>query len=113
MPAVTLWLFIAGGAALASTGPALPASQAELRNRHPITIGWLVLAVAPLLVGGSYLRLQASGQALVAGHCVQARQSAFSSISLLAVRPEAYSIISVCSSILLMVLTHYMTECNG
>ncbi len=96
MPAVTLWLFVAGGAALASTVQRAPKAQAELRNRHPITIGWLVLAVAPLLVGGSYLRLRASGRALATGNCVQARRDALSSISLLAVRPEAYSIISVC-----------------
>ena len=95
MPAVTLWLFIATGAALASR-PRPPGDHPELRNRNLIAVGFLVLAVAPLLIGVSYQRLRASGEQFAAGNCVKARQDAFSSISLLAVRPEAYQIISLC-----------------
>jgi hypothetical protein len=96
MPAATLWLFIAAGFALASaeTEPAI--NRAEPRNRTAMAVGWLVLAVAPLLIGVSYQRLRVSGQAFAAGDCVKARQSALSSISLLSVRPEAYEIIGFC-----------------
>ncbi len=95
MPAVTLWLFIIAGAGLSGeigSGP----NQSPPRNRAALAVGWLVLAVAPLLIGVSYLRVRASGEALAAGNCVKARQSAFSSISLLSVRPEAYEIIGFC-----------------
>lgn len=96
MPAVTLWLFIAAGAALASAERPASMHGAEPRNRTPIAVGWLILAVAPLLIGVSYGRLRASGEELAAGNCVAARQDAFSSISLLADRPEAYEIIGFC-----------------
>jgi len=96
MPAATIWLFIAAGAALASAEAPTGTHQGELRGRNLIAVGWLVLAVAPLLIGVSYGRLRASGAELAAGNCVEARQDAFSSISLLAVRPEAYEVISVC-----------------
>ena len=96
MPAVTLWLFIATGAALASRPRPPGVYHPELRNRNLIAVGFLVLAVAPLLIGVSYQRLRASGEQFAAGNCVKARQDAFSSISLLAVRPEAYQIISLC-----------------
>ena len=97
MPAVTLWLFIAAGLALASPQtPTAGTNRAGPRNRTPMAVGWLVLAIAPLLIGVSYERLRVSGEALSAGNCVKARQSAFSSISLLAVRPEAYEILSFC-----------------
>jgi hypothetical protein len=96
MPAATLWLFIAAGLALASaeTDPAI--NQSEPRNRTAMAVGCLVLAAAPLLIGVSYQRLRVSGRAFAAGNCVKARQSAFSSISLLSVRPEAYEIIGFC-----------------
>ena len=61
-----------------------------------MAVGWLVLALAPLLIGLSYQRLRVSGEDLAAGNCVKARQSAFSSISLLAARPEPYEILSFC-----------------
>jgi hypothetical protein len=95
-PAVTLWLFIAGGAALATAAGSATRNEPGPRNRVPMALGWLALAIAPLLIGVSYQRLRASGQDLTAGNCVQARRNALSSISLLAVRPQAYEIISFC-----------------
>jgi O-Antigen ligase len=94
MPAATLWLFIIGGAALASSPAHPPVGQT--RNRTGLAVGWLVLAIAPLLIGVSYQRLRVSGEELAAGNCVKARQSAFSSISLLTARPEPYQILSFC-----------------
>lgn len=96
MPAVTLWLFIAAGAALASAQPPSGLRPGLPSNRTLVAIGWLVLAVAPLLIGVSYQRLRASGAELTSGNCVRARQDAFSSISLLPDRPEAYEVISDC-----------------
>jgi hypothetical protein len=96
MPAVTLWLFIAAGAGLASTQTLTGTHRAEPRYRTPMAVAWLVLAIAPLLIGVSYARVRVSGAELAAGNCVKARQSAFSSISLLAARPQAYEILSYC-----------------
>jgi O-Antigen ligase len=96
MPAVTLWLFIVAGSGLASPRDAPHPHLSESRNRTPMSVGWLVLAIAPLLIGVSYQRLRVSGEELFAGNCVKARQSAFSSISLLSARPEAYAILSFC-----------------
>ena len=96
MPAATLWLFIAAGSGLASTRMPTEAHMAQPRNRTPMSVGWLVLAIAPLLIGVSYQRLRVSAADFSAGNCVKARQSAFSSISLLAARPEPYEILSFC-----------------
>ena len=58
-------------------------------NRTLVALGWLVLAVAPLLVGISYARLHRSAQDLGAGECVAAKREALSSLSLSAKRPAA------------------------
>jgi hypothetical protein len=96
MPAATLWLFIAAGSGLASPRTPTEAQPAQPRNRTPMSVGWLVLAIAPLLIGVSYQRLRVSGEQFSAGNCVNARQSALSSLSLLAARPEPYEILSFC-----------------
>ena len=96
MPAVTLWLFIAAGSGLASPQTPTETHMTQPRNRTPMAVGWLVLAIAPLLIGVSYQRLRVSGEELSAGNCVKARQSALSSTSLLAARPEPYEILSFC-----------------
>jgi O-antigen ligase len=96
MPAVTVGLFIAAGLALArrtdgGTGPrGLPG------GRTLVALGWLVIAVAPLLVSTSYARVQHSGRALKGGNCASAKREALSSLSLSAVRPQAYAIVGVC-----------------
>jgi hypothetical protein len=93
MPAVTLPVFVLGGLALArplDAGVGLPAA------RTLVALGWLVLAVAPLLVSTSYARLQSSGRALQAGNCKTAKSKALSSLSLSAERPQAYAIVGVC-----------------
>ncbi|MFI5009358.1 MAG: hypothetical protein ACHQDY_03695, partial [Solirubrobacterales bacterium] len=61
-----------------------------------VALGWLVLAVAPLLVSTSYARLQHSGHQLRAGECRAAKHTALSSLSLSAKRPQAYAIVGVC-----------------
>jgi hypothetical protein len=96
MPAVTLVPFILAGLALAR-----PASDgAGLRGlpagRTLVALCWIVLAVAPLLVGVSYARLQSAGRALQRGDCATAKHDALSSLSLSAKRPQAYAIVGVC-----------------
>ncbi len=97
MPAVTITIFILGGAALASTDTeAGPRALSRPRNATLIAVALLALAVAPLFVGVSYQRLQAAAAALRDGHCPVAKQRALSSISLLSVRPEAYEVLGYC-----------------
>jgi hypothetical protein len=117
MPAVTLWFFAVGGLALASplgrsgesaspsVSPADRPSGASAGTKNAgsgprcwtaLAVGWLVLAIAPLLVGFSYQPLRASGVSFVDGNCAVAKRQALSSISLLAVRPQAYEILGYC-----------------
>ncbi len=98
MPAVTLPVFILAGLALArprgdGNGPGLRGLPA---NRTLVALGWLVLAVAPLLVSTSYARLQHSGRQLRAGDCRAAKHTALSSLSLSAKRPQSYAIVGAC-----------------
>jgi len=96
MPAVTLGLFILAGAALTRPRDGRPGRSGLPANRSLVAFGWLVLAVAPLLAGISYARLQRSGRDLRRGECVAAKRMALSSMSLSAKRPQSYVIIGVC-----------------
>lgn len=95
MPAVTLWVFAVGGLALADRGAKEPRPASNL-NRTALAACFLALAIAPLLIGFSYQRLRAGGVAFVDGNCALARQRALSSVSLLAIRPQAYEIVGYC-----------------
>ncbi len=96
MPAVTLPVFMLAGLALARPRSAGVGLRGLPAGRTLVALGWLVLAVAPLLVSTSYARLQSSGRALQAGNCKRAKQKALSSLSLSAKRPQAYAIVGVC-----------------
>lgn len=96
MPAVTLGVFILAGLALARPRDGKIGLSGLPAGRTLVALGWLVLAVAPLLVGTSYARLQHSGEELTHGNCAGAKQEALSSLSLSAKRPQAYAIIGVC-----------------
>jgi O-antigen ligase len=96
MPAVTLGVFILAGLALARPRDGRTGLSGLPAGRTLVALGWLVLAVAPLLVSTSYARLRSSGQALKQGDCVSAKRDALSSLSLSAKRPQAYAIIGVC-----------------
>jgi O-antigen ligase len=95
MPAVTLGVFMLAGLALARPAGARPARSGPA-GRTLVGLGWLVLAVVPLLVGTSYARLQHSGQELERGNCASAKRQALSSLSLSVKRPQAYAIVGVC-----------------
>jgi hypothetical protein len=96
MPAVTLGVFILAGLALARPRDGKAGLSGLPAGRTLVALGWLVLAVAPLLVSTSYARLQRSGEELKRGDCANARLQALSSLSLSAKRPQAYTIIGVC-----------------
>ncbi len=96
MPAVTLGVFMLAGLALARPRDGKVGLSGLPADRTLIALGWLLLAVAPLLVASSYVRLQRSATELERGDCTGARQQALSSLSLSAKRPQAYAIIGVC-----------------
>jgi hypothetical protein len=96
MPAVTLGVFMLAGLALARPHDGRAGRTGLPASRTIVGLGWLVLAVAPLLVSISYARLHAGGQDLKQGDCVSAKRQALSSLSLSAKRPQAYAIVGVC-----------------
>jgi O-antigen ligase len=96
MPAVTLGVFILAGIALARPSDGKVGLSGLPGGRTLVALGWLLLAVGPLLVGTSFGRLQRSGEELKRGECASARREALSSLSLSAKRPQAYAIVGVC-----------------
>ena len=97
MPAVTLGIFMLAGLALARPADGRPGRFGLPFGRTLVALGWLVIAVAPLLGGVSYARLQQSGLDLkTRGGCASAKREALSSLSLSAKRPQAYAIVGVC-----------------
>jgi hypothetical protein len=96
MPAVTLGMFILAGLALARPRDGKVGLTGLPGGRTLVALGWLVLAVGPLLVGTSYARLQRSGEELKRGECASAKHEALSSLSLSAKRPQAYAIVGLC-----------------
>ncbi len=96
MPAVTLVIFILAGLALARPRDGGAGLRGLPASRTVVALGWLVLAVAPLLIGTSYARLENAGRALAQGQCTVAKRDALSSLSLAAERPQAYALVGVC-----------------
>jgi O-antigen ligase len=98
LPAVTAWLFAAGGIALAR-----PPGVAETRRVAPSRIARVVaalvvlaLVVAPVLNGVADSRLRDSVTAFKAGDCKTAIDKALSATSALGARPEPYAILGFC-----------------
>jgi hypothetical protein len=96
MPAVTITIFILAGLALARPRDGRTGLRGLPAGRALVALGWLILAVAPLLVSTSYARLQHAGRELQRGECAAAKHQALSSLSLGAERPQAYAIAGVC-----------------
>jgi O-antigen ligase len=96
MPAATLGVFILAGMALSHPREERRGRAGLPAGRTLVALGWLLLAVAPLLIGTSYARVQRSGQDLKRQDCVAAKHEALSSLSLSVKRPQAYTIIGVC-----------------
>ncbi|HEY7934132.1 MAG TPA: O-antigen ligase family protein [Solirubrobacteraceae bacterium] len=96
MPAVTLPIFALGGLALARPLDGRAGMRGLPTGRAIVALGWLLVAVCPLLVSISYTRLQDAGQALSHGDCKTARHDALSSLSASAERPQTYALLGVC-----------------
>jgi O-antigen ligase len=96
MPAVTLTMFILAGLALARPADGRVGFSGLPVARTFVALGWVVLAVAPLLVSTSYARLHDAVQGLDRGECANAKRDATSSLSLSAKRPQAYTVVGVC-----------------
>jgi hypothetical protein len=96
MPALTIVIFMLAGLALARPRDGRFGLRGLPASRPVVALGWLVLAVAPLLIGTSYARLENAGRALAQGQCTAAKRDALSSLSLSAKRPQAYAIVGVC-----------------
>lgn len=96
MPAVTIGVFALAGMALARREDGRLGRRGLPAGRTFVALGWLLLAIAPLLASTSYARLHHSAQALKRGDCVSAKSEALSSLSLSAGRPQAYVIVGIC-----------------
>jgi O-antigen ligase len=96
MPAVSITVFILAGLALARPRDGRAGLRGLPAGRAVVALGWLIVAVAPLLVSTSYARLQHAGRELQRGECAPAKREALSSLSLGAERPQAYAIVGTC-----------------
>jgi O-antigen ligase len=96
MPAVSAWVFAAGGLALAARRPRETARPPSSRVRIAIAVALLVSAITPALMAISQHRLEQSASAFERGDCTAASRMALSSIDVLAIRPEPYQILGYC-----------------
>ncbi len=98
LPAVTAWLFAAGGIALARP-PGAPATRMAAPSRIARVVAALVvlgLVVTPVRSGVADSRLRDSVTAFKAGDCNTAIDEAQSATSALSARPEPYAILGFC-----------------
>ena len=102
MPAVTAWVFAAGGLALAarvdSQAPAPASPRRPLGNvaRIVAAIGVLLVLLVPLSLYRSQGPLLEAARAWAAGDCATAIDRALASRDALAVRPEPYVVLGFC-----------------
>ena len=98
VPAVTFWLFAAGGLALAAPAAAAPTSPRGLPplGRILLALGCLVLAVVPARVFLSEGPLRDGARAFAAGDCARTIDRALDSTSVLGVRPEPFILLGYC-----------------
>ncbi len=98
LPAVTAWLFAAGGIALARP-PGAPETRLVAPSRIARVVAALVvlaLVVTPMLNAIADARLRDSVTAFKAGDCDTAIDKALSATSALGARPEPYAILAFC-----------------
>ncbi len=99
MPAVTLWVFAAGGLALATpVGSGRGVVEAVPAARAATALALLAVAVIPALLMLSESRIAKSTDRYDAGNCPGAISSAGSAVSILSVRPEPYWIRAFCEA---------------
>lgn len=97
MPAVTCVPVAIGAAALAVRARRPTAGGPTGGTRVTVAVGWLVLAVTPVLIVVSQGRLGDAEAAYDRGDCVTAKDRALSAIAAVAARPEPYEILGYCA----------------
>jgi hypothetical protein len=98
MPAVTIWLFALGGAALAARERDAVRTVPSQGVRVTTGLALVVAAVAPGLVLASQLQLDDSVAAFARDDCPRSIERAAASIETLEVRPEPYEVIALCQA---------------
>jgi O-antigen ligase len=99
MPVVSLWVFAAGGAALAAHRSAgAPARMPARLPRVVAGLGLVLVAVTPALIAISQSRLDAGVSAFRRGDCAAASDEALGANSVLAVRPEPFELLAYCDA---------------
>jgi hypothetical protein len=96
MPVVSLWLFAAGGLALAAPADAPPARAVPAPARIVMALGCLALALVPAQMLLSEGPLRESARAFARGDCATAIDRALRSTSALGVRPEPFIVLGYC-----------------
>ena len=98
MPALTLWLFAAGGCALATSERRIRRQLRARRLRRALTAaGCLVIAITPVLMAVSQQRLDTAIAAFRMNDCTEAVSAARSAGDALGSRPEAYALRAYCA----------------
>ena len=99
MPAVTAWVFAAGGAVLARPARETDAPSAAGMGRVPrvvAALGILLVAVTPARLYLSEAPLQRAKEAFARGDCPTAIDQSLDSIAALGVRPQPFEILGFC-----------------
>lgn len=98
MPAVTVWLFAAGGAVAASATrrPSLVGTP-PMPVRFALAIPLILLAALPYAIYSSQAWLDRANAAFEHGNCPAASRDARSSISSLGSRPEPFELLGYCA----------------
>lgn len=100
MPAVSLWFFALGGAALARSLRRRRRSEARDVRNAALRVGGLVaclfVAIVPAQLAISQARLNSAIAALKVGNCRVAQTDANSALSAVSQRPTPYAVIAYC-----------------
>ena len=96
IPGVTMWLFAAGGLALARPAAGAAARPMRWPVRAALLVGLALLAITPARLALSQHYLGKSADAFGKGRCAEAISQARSSISALGNRPDPYQIQAYC-----------------
>ena len=97
MPAVTFWLFAAGGLALAAPPDPAPLPRTVLPARVVVVVGCLLLAILPTRVFLSEQAMRESARAFARGDCAAGVDQALDSNAALGVRPEPFILLGYCN----------------
>jgi hypothetical protein len=97
MPAITAWVFAAGGLALAA-----PVSHARFQTppagRFALALGCLLVAITPAEIWRSQTQIIKAVNDFEQGHCIAAEDAALASNAALSSRPDPFELVSYCEA---------------